>query len=279
MINKTTLGVAIVAVLGLALVGCSDDDNGAGGSGGTAGMGGSGGAAGTGGTGGGDLGGGTITAVHLAPEFPTMMDTGVEIFLDGEGLGVTIEYAESTGRVELPAGDYMVGLGIPGADEPALELMVTIEDGSDFTAVAYRITDDNLPVSVLVFDTSSEGLADGSGRIFVGHGANDPALDPVNIVTVDDPITTCTDLIPDFAFGTIFPAEGVVDVPATTLRVAFNVTEDCPPVFGDLAVEVPVTADVVTVGVAVDEDLTDGLSPQVYGMIDAGQPVPLIPVP
>ena len=78
-------------------------------------------------------------------------------------------------------------------------------------------------------------------------------------------------------FGSTFPTDGNVDVPEGTLRVAFNVDVTCPPVFGDLAVEVPVTPDVASVVVAVDEDTSEGLAPQLYGMIDAGQPVPLIP--
>ncbi|MEM9727345.1 MAG: DUF4397 domain-containing protein [Myxococcota bacterium] len=285
MIRKTTLGVAIVAVLGFALVGCSDDsDNGTGGSGGTAGSGGDGGSAGAGGEGGmggGLLGGGTVTAVHLAPEVPTAEDTEVEIYVNGEGSGVTISYAESTGRVELPAGEYSIGIGLPEADEPLLSLDgVMIDDGTDLTAVAYAVTppgEQDPPFSVLVFNTSSDGLESGNGRVFVGHGANDPALDPVNIVTVDTPITECMDLIPDFAFGTIFPSTGTLDVPAGELTVAFNVAETCPPVFADLGVTVPVTEDVVSVVVAVDEDTGEGLAPQLYGMIDAGQPVPLIP--
>ncbi|MGB5809616.1 MAG: DUF4397 domain-containing protein [Polyangiales bacterium] len=276
MDKKATLGLAVVAVLGLALVGCGDDSGATGGTAGTAGAGGMGGDAGTGGTGGGVVGTGNVTAVHLAPEVPTAEDTEVEIYVNGAASGVTLEYSESTGRIPLDAGTYDLGIGLPGADEPLLQLDgVEIVDGTDLTVVAYR-TNEELPVNVMVFNTSIDGLADGEGRVFVGHGANDPALNPVNIVTVDTPITECTELIPGFVFGDIFPATGVLDVPATTLTVAFNVTEDCPPVFADLGVDVPVTPNVASVVVAVDEDTTEGLAPQLWGMIDAEQPAALI---
>jgi hypothetical protein len=243
---------------------------------------------GTGGTGGGAGGAGgappttaNVTAVHLAPEVPTAEDTTVSIFVNGEEAGITIVYGQSTGKVELPAGTYDIGIGLPGGDAPLLALPgVELADGDDIVVVAYR-TNDELPVNVFVFVNSTDGLAAGSGRVVVGHGANDPALDPVNISTGSADTEDCATLIPEFAFGTTFPETGGdnLDVPAATYRLGFDVAEDECPEVGP--VDVPVTEGVVSILVAVDEDTTDatdggGLNPELWAIIpDAEDPQPI----
>ncbi len=149
-------------------------------------------------------------------------------------------------------------------------------EGADLVAVAYR-TNDELPVGVFVFDISTEGLADGNGRVFVGHGANDSALDPVNI-SLGGPTEDCSTLIPEFAFGTTTPAEGEdnLDLPEDSYAIGFDVAEDECPEVGP--VDVPVTPGVTSILVAVDENTTDGeLAPQLWAIIDASdEPVALI---
>ena len=266
MTSTKTFGLSMVAALALAMTGCGDDDNGDGGSGGAAGMGGMGGGAPT----------GSVTAVHLAPEVPMAGMTDVTIYVNGEASDLVVAYGESTGRVELPAGEeYAIGLGT--ADTELLTLdSFEMPEGADLVAVAYR-TNDELPVGVFVFDISTEGLADGNGRVFVGHGANDSALDPVNI-SLGGPTEDCSTLIPEFAFGTTTPAEGEdnLDLPEDSYAIGFDVAEDECPEVGP--VDVPVTPGVTSILVAVDENTTDGeLAPQLWAIIDASdEPVALI---
>lgn len=267
MTNKKNFWLGIVAALALATTGCGDDDNGDGGSGGTAGMGGMGGGPAT----------GSVTAVHLAPEVPMAGMTDVTIYVNGEATELVVAYGESTGRVDLPAGEeYAIGLGTADAELLTLDPF-TMPEGADLVAVAYR-TNDELPVGVWVFDISTEGLADGSGRVFVGHGANDSALNPVNI-SLGGPTEDCTTLIGDFDFGAVSPAEGEenLDLSADTYPIGFDVAEDACPEVGP--VDVPVTPGVTSIVVAVDENTTDGeLSPQLWAIIDASdEPVALIP--
>jgi hypothetical protein len=264
MNNRKTFGVILVVGAALGLFGCSSSSGGEAGSGGTGG--------GTGGNGGMGSDGAMVTAVHLAPEVPAPGDTEVAIFVNGDNSDVTIAYGESTGRIPLAAGTYDIGIGLPDGDTPLLELMdVELNDGDDLTVVAYR-TNDTLPVDVFVFSNSTDGLAAGSGRVFVGHGANDPALDPVNISTSnEDGTADCTTLIPDFAFGTTFPADGVADLPAGSVNVGFDVTADmdaCPQVG---PVPVPVTDGVVSILVAVDENTSNDpneLAPELWAIVD-----------
>lgn len=271
MIRSKHFWLGIVAAAALAATGCGDDGNGDGGSGGMAGTGGT---AGNGGMGGGPSGEATVLAAHFAPEVPAAGDTAVAIYVNGEevtALG-TLEYGQSTGRVPLPApATYDIGIGLPGGDGPLLELEgVALEDGDDIAAVAYR-TNEELPVAVFTYDLSTDGLDSGSGRVFVSHGANDSLLDPVDIIVTD----ACPDpLLDQFAFGTT--TDPAVDLPAATYDLGF----DLDP--GDCTAEVPfgapVTADVTTIVVAVDEDTADeSLSPQVWAIVDGSDaPVALI---
>ena len=275
MMNSKKFWISIVAALAFGLVGCDSSSTSPGG--GTAGAGGD---AGSGGAGGAPAAGATVTAVHLAPEVPSADDTEVAIFVNGANSGVTISYGETTGRIPLAAGTYDLGLGLPDGTEPLLNLPgVELSDGDDLTVVAYRTNEAPLPVGVFVFSNSTDDLASGSGRAFVGHGANDPALDPVGVSLGVDP--DCSTLIPGFEFGTTFPAEGVADLAAGTLNVGFDVTDDmdaCPQVG---PVPVPVTADVVSILVAVDENTSNDpgeLAPELWGIVDADTLVRLINV-
>jgi hypothetical protein len=283
MDKKNNFWLMVVAAAMFGLLGCDSSSEGAagmGGAGGTAGTGGTAGMGGDGGTGGMAGEGAMVTAVHLAPEVPSVESTEVAIFVNGSDSGVAISYGESTGRIPLPAGTYDLGLGLPGGDAPLLELSgVELVDGDDLTIVAYR-TNDVLPVNVFVFSNSTDGLAEATGRVFVAHGANDPALDPVNISTSnEDGTADCTTLIPEFAFGTTFPEIGTgADLAEGTLNIGFDVTDDmdaCPQVG---PVPVPVTAGVVSILVAVDENTAEGeLGPELWAIVDASTtPIRLI---
>lgn len=255
--------LGIVAAAALLAMGCGDDENG-----------------GTAGTGGMPTPTGNVTAVHLAPEVPSAESTAVALFVDGAeatDLG-TLEYSQSTGKIALPVGTYDIGIGMPGGDTPLLQLDdVELTEGADVVVVAYR-TNAELPVDVFVFLNSTDGLEAGNGRVFVGHGANDSALDPVNISVGEDP--DCDTLIPSFVFGTTAPAEGVLDLAADTYKIGFDVTLDDENACADVGpVDVPVTPDVVSILVAVDENTEDSsevegaLTPELWAIIpDADAP-------
>lgn len=277
MNNRKTFCLGIVAAAALAAAGCSD-------SGGTAGSGGSAGSGGgTAGAGGMPSGTANVTAVHLAPEVPSADSTAVALYVNGDEateLG-TLEYSQSTGKIELDAGTYDIGIGLPGGGEPLLELPgVELTDGADIVVVAYR-TNEELPVDVFVFANSTEDLASGEGRVFVGHGANDSALDPVDVSLGEEP--DCSTLLPGFEFGTTAPADGVLDLGAATYQIGFDLTPDDMNDCADFGpVPVPVTADVVSILIAVDEDTTDtmddaeALNPELWAIIpDAEDPQPI----
>jgi hypothetical protein len=260
MVKHKTLWLGAVAALAVGLVGCGDDDGGSGGSGGTGGM---------------QTGTAMVNVVHLAPEVPAAGDTAVDILVNGAAAIEGLSYGEATGRVMLDAGDYTFGIAAAGGSSAVLSFDATLNDGDDLTVVAYR-TNDAVPVNVFVFSNATDGLAAGNGRVFVGHGANDSLLDPVDVIVTDE--GGCPPaLLDQFAFGTTAPATGNLDLPAGSVNIGFDLDPgDCTAEAGPI--EVPVTADVVSILVAVDEDTTDeSLAPQVWAIVDASDtPVALI---
>lgn len=263
MKNSKTIWLSFAAAMAFGLVGCSDD-GGSGGSGGTAG---------TGGSGGMEPGTAMVTVVHLAPEVPTAMDTQVDILVNGATAIEGLAYGESTGRVPLDAGMYTFGVAAAGSTDPVISFPATLADGDDLTVIAYRSPED--VVNVFVLSNSTEGLASGEGRVFVGHGADDSLLDPVNIVVVDG--EDCTPLIPDLAFGTTAPDDGVLDLAEGTVNIGFDIADDCAPEAGP--VPVTVNPDVVSILVAVDEDTADeSLDPELWAIIPdiSDEPIRLI---
>lgn len=190
---------------------------------------------------------------------------------------ISLEYSQSTGKNALPVGTYDIGIGVPGGDSPLLSLDgVELTEGDDLVVVAYR-TNAELPVDVFVFVNSTDGLEAGSGRVFVGHGANDSALDPVDVSLGEDP--DCSRLIPGFVFETTAP-EGVLDLPEGTYQIGFDLTPDDENDCADFGpVGVPVMPDVVSILIAVDENTTgtsenaEALNPELWAIIpDAADP-------
>ncbi|MFW2388980.1 MAG: DUF4397 domain-containing protein [Polyangiales bacterium] len=262
--NSKSLFISLVAALSLGLVGCGDDGNNSGGSGGTAGAGGSGGM---------NTDTAMIRVAHLAPEIPSAENTGVDILVNGEPSGIEdLQFGNSTAYVELPAGDYTFGIAATGSTDSVLDVPATLPAGGIFTVVAYRDASADVPVNVLLFDESADGLMSGSGRVLVGHGADDSLLDPVTVVAAD----TDTPIVPDFAFGT---TAGPLDLEAGAVNIGFDITgdnvSDTPPL------EAPITADVVTTLIAVDTDTEDeSLAPAVYALLpDSSGPIATLGAP
>lgn len=272
MMNKAIFGLALVAAIGFVTVGCGDDDaNGAGGAGGAGGTGATGGSGGAGGT---DGQMAMVRVAHLAPDVPSMDDTNVDILVDGAAAIEDLEFAEATGFVPLPAGDYTFGIAPTGSTDPVFEFDATLAAGQIATVVAIRTvvdTEGDAPVNVLVFDGSTDGLAAGSGRVLVGHGADDSGVAVVDVINND----ACPPaLVEDFLFGTV---RSVGDLPAADYNVAVAGVDSCVAAAGPLVA--PVTPDVATLLVAVDNNVTDGmLSPAIYALIDdfSGNDIPTL---
>jgi hypothetical protein len=216
----------------------------------------------------------------LAPEIPEAGNTAVDILLDGVFSGITLTFGQATGFVPLPAGSYEVGIAPAGSTTPVLTLPLVLAQGDIVTAVAIRDTEimvTDSPIAVLAFPGSTDDLPDGEGRVFVGHGADDTLLNPVGVIDA----TNCPPpIINEFAFATV---AGPLDLPEVTIPVAFSLRpsdDECAVSAGPL--DAPVTPGVVTILVAVDNDVSnESLAPAIYALIgDAEGTIPtLMPAP
>ena len=257
MMNRKNLWFVFVASLALVVIGCGDSNNDSGG--------GSGGTAGTGGSGGAPTTMAMVRAAHLAPGVPSAEDTAVDILINGEPSGITLEFGQSSGFAELPPGDYTFGIAAAGSTDSVLDIgPVTLMAGDILNAIAYRdeASDAAVPVAAFAISGVNEAPA-GEGTLYVAHGADDPLLDPVDVINA--PPGACPPpILDDFAFGTV---AGPLALPAGTLNIGFSLdsTEECQLDAGPLVA--PITADVVTIAVAVDTDTSAGLAPAVYALL------------
>ena len=245
--NKTTFAVSVIAALALGFVGCGDDSGG------------------TGGTGGTPTNMAMIRAAHLAPAVPSADDTAVDILVNGEPSGITLEFGESSGFAELPPGEYTFGIAAAGSTDSVLDIgPVTLLAGDILNAIAYRDETSTAPVPVSAFAIPGVNSAPaGDGTLYVAHGADNMALDPVDLIDVL-PAACPPPILDDLAFGAV---EGPLELPAGTLNIGFSLdsTDECQLDAGPLAA--PVTADVVTIAVAVDTDPSENLELAVYALL------------
>jgi hypothetical protein len=245
--NDMIYRISLIAAFAVALMGCGEDNNG------------------TGGTGGTPTNMAMVRAAHLAPGVPSVDDTAVDILINGEPSGITLEFGQSSGFAELPPGDYTFGIAAAGSTESVLDIgPVTLLAGDVLNAVAYRDEMSDAPVPVAAFVIPGVNAApSGDGTLYVAHGADDAALDPVDLIDVL-PAACPLPILDNLAFGAV---EGPLELPAGTLNIGFSLdsTPECELNAGPLAA--PVTADVVTIAVAVDTDLSEALELAVYALL------------
>jgi hypothetical protein len=279
MTNTKQIMMGLVAALALAVTGCSDDNDsgGSGGSAGAGGEGGAGGSAGTGGTGGsGEMA--MVRVAHLGTDLPTAENTAVDVTVDGTVAIEDLTFAQSTGFIPLPAGEYTFGVNVADTETNVFSITTTLPADSITTVVAIssvnNMNDDEDVLNVLVFNGDLGDLPSGSGRVLVGHGFDNPDFDTVDIIL---PATCEMDgaLVEDLQFATV---RDVADLPADDYVVAIAAPDSCDAAVGPITA--PVTEDVATLLVAAADEM--GM-PQVYAIVgdfssgDEMTPIPTLP--
>lgn len=257
------LRAALIVLAGLC-VGCGDDSSNTGGAGGMGGAGGVGGA-------GGAPAEVNVTIVHLAPGVPMVGDTEVTIYVDGEASDTVIAYGESTGRMTFPPGFYEFGLGTADAELATL-VRILLVDGDDALLAAIRDNSETPPVDGVSYNLIARDLDPENGRVVITDAADTPSLNPLNFINVED----CPPpLFPNLRFG----FSGQFDLPAGeyTFGLDFDVQSgaDCMP---DTVFDAPVAPALTSIFMLVDEGVDgEGPSPQVWEVVEAEEPVALIP--
>ena len=156
-----------------------------------------------------------LYVAHLAP-FAEGEGTSVTVKLNGAAALEAFVYGDSTGYLEVPAGEYLVEILPTGTDVVAISGEVELEAGVDYTAIA--IGDGaNQDLALLPLGDDNSAPADGTFRLRLGHLA--PFADTLEGTKADIRLQDGTVVVDDVLFGQTATLElpaGEYDLKVTT---------------------------------------------------------------
>jgi 2',3'-cyclic-nucleotide 2'-phosphodiesterase (5'-nucleotidase family)/subtilisin family serine protease len=171
-----------------------------------------------------------LQVAHLAP---FAEDASVTITLDGEDALIDFAYGDSTGYIELLAGEYDVAVIPSGATDPAIEATVTLTGGNYYTVVAIGDGVNQDLELILLEDDLTEPEA-GKFHLRLGHLAPFASGDDV---LADVRLQDGTAILEDVDFGDVtgfIPLDaGVYDLKITTPGGAVTLIDPLPVDFAE----------------------------------------------
>lgn len=236
--GRTRTSGLFALAMGVVVTGCGSSSGGSDGDG----FGGAGGA------------GGAETAMlrvaHLAPDVPAAGATEVDITIVDEGSLRSFSFGRVSAYTTLPTGlhtlrvtEPVVGGELLASITPELEL-----DGW-YTVIAFRDSREAGEMSLMLVEESTVGLATDSGRIVVGHVADDSSWAAVNVVDSD----TDEVLAANLGFG---ERSEPSDQVAGQYSLGFDVSPPSPMI-DEGPFRVNVDAEQPSILVVVDNDTAD----------------------
>lgn len=210
-----------------------------------------------------------VRVVHAAPFADAVADTAVNVTANGGALLEDFLYGDFTDYVSLEAGSYDLAVTPVGAQDPAIEASVDLEDGVDYTvlAVGNGVTQD-LALWALVDDAGDPGADNLNLRVVhAAPFASDSAATEVSIRTAGGAVVNDLVGVPYFA------ESGFFAIPAGTydLKVASNdgTVNFIDPVAVDLAGGLDVT--VIAIGDGINQPL--GILALPVGVLETRAPI------
>jgi hypothetical protein len=175
-----------------------------------------------------------VRVVHASPDAPP-----VDLYVNGEMAGIdNLEFLDTTGFVELPAGDYSFAVAPAGTDFASavpVSLDVSLADGDVYTAIAHGYVDTSMEsngFAITPFGADLSAPTDGTFRVQVVHAAAAAAFATVDIWDITDEANP-TPLIPGFAYG----SEVTTELPTgIAFRLGVDINADAVP---DAVFDVP----------------------------------------
>lgn len=210
-----------------------------------------------------------VQVVHAAPFADTVEGTSVTVTANGLALATDFTFGSFTEDLTVPAGEYDIEVTPTGADEPAIVGTLTLEDGTDYTALA--VGDGvNQPLNLWPLVDSVDAPAEGNLNLRVVHAAPFAAMSAATEVSIR---TAGGDVVSGLVGVPYFAESGFFEVPAGTydLKVASNdgTTNLIDPVAADLPADTDIT--VVAIGDGVNQPL--GILALPVGALDTRQVV------
>ncbi len=140
-----------------------------------------------------------LYVAHLAP-FAAEDGTSVTVRLNGTDTLTEILYGDSTGYLNVPAGEYLVEILPTGTETVAISATVNLTDGVDYTAIAVGDgANQSLAIQALVDDNSAP--ADGNFALRLGHLA--PFADTTAATLADIRLQDGTPVLENVPFGAV----------------------------------------------------------------------------
>lgn len=170
--------------IGIALIGCNSSS----------------GMIGTGATGGGGGMGGSETAMlrvaHFASDVPLASATEMDFVIPGEGSFNSIGFGQVAQYATVRTGRHIVSANEPGAGGELLSsITAPLEIDGRYTIVAYRDSREAAALGLMILEEETAGLAMGSGRVLIGHAADDNSWQTVNVVDFESDQVFAADLV------------------------------------------------------------------------------------
>ena len=173
------------------------------------------------------------SVAHLAP-FADEAGSSVTVRLNSTDTITEFVYGESTGYLNVPAGDYLVEILPTGTETVAISASVSLTDGVDYTALA--IGDGaNQDLAIQALEDENSAPAAGNFALRVGHMA--PFSNTIT-GTLAEIRTDAGDLVVGpFPFGITFPRvelpAGEYDLQVTSPDGAATLIDLAPLTFAD----------------------------------------------
>jgi hypothetical protein len=154
------------------------------------------------------------------------------VTLNGAPALTNFEFADSTGYIPLPPGDYDVAVFPAGATDPAISGTVSLMDGNDYSAIAVG-DGANQALGLLALADDNTAPAAGTFHLRIGHLAPFASGDALADVRLQDG----TVILDDVAFGDVtaflpLPA-GEYDLKITSPDGATTYIDPLPVTFTD----------------------------------------------
>lgn len=172
-----------------------------------------------------------LEVAHLAP-FAADPGTAVTVTLNGTPALTDFSFADSTGYIPLPPGDYDVAIYPAGSPDPAIEGSVSLLDGGYYSAIA--VGDGvNQSLGLLALADDNTPPAAGTFHLRLGHLAPFASGDALADVRLQDG----TVVLDDVAFGDVtgylpLPA-GEYDLKITSPDGSITYIDPQPVTFND----------------------------------------------
>ncbi|MEM8608254.1 MAG: hypothetical protein AAGF92_14175 [Myxococcota bacterium] len=157
-----------------------------------------------------------LRVAHLAPGVPNPLDTALDFEVLSQGSFDDIQFAHVSDTVLLDADTYFVTASATnGVAEALADAAPRLDDSTLSTVIAYRDASEPDGLNLAVLGADEFGLGTTTGRLVVGHGADDSEWALVDVVDA----STGEVLIAGLAFG---DQSAPIDVEAGELEVRFD---------------------------------------------------------